>query len=363
MVRKMNTKSNKRRKSKTPNKSKAKKPCNRSMTGPSTSGLMPKPKINPAVPRSSLPPPIHQSTPVVGRLNRYDSIHFADQNPVFSAPTYPVYGENDDFQELQPANQRSSNQSANQRSSNESANQSSSNESANQRSSNQSANQSSNNQTNEFDNESSSYHSANQNASSLTSEHQFENPSTSHDGEDYPTSSDDSSNQNNSENLFENQPEQSNESILSTDTTISSLTEAEKKKYKQFRKEALKQREQMNLVEKTKILWFVHGKQEGDKRGREIFRDYGRNRKNERGQPENIKKKKVQDYLLDYYEENYNDLFTRWGRFFRMVCPISQREIHTWEKNLLATGCVDPLVIEKATSLPLRIEQPDAENP
>ena len=146
-----------------------------------------------------------------------------------------------------------------------------------------------------------------------------------------------------------------NESTELSDS-IQAFTPAEKAELKKFRKEGLQQRKQMSLIEKTKILWFIHGKKEAAKYGLEVFRKCGRSKKKERKQPSWLNKKKVQDHMDEYYKEHYNELYVKWGRFFLKACPISSREIKTWEDNLLTFGCIDPFLIEKATNLPLKID-------
>ena len=153
----------------------------------------------------------------------------------------------------------------------------------------------------------------------------------------------------------------SNQFIEESSDSIQAFTDAEKAELKKFRKEGIIQRNQMSLVEKTKILWYIHGKKEAAEFGRTVFRQCGRTDKKKRKQPDELKKTTVQGYLVKYYEDNYNELFTRWGRFFLKACPISSREIKVWEHNLTTYGCIDPFVIQKSTNLPLQISNQNLE--
>ena len=155
--------------------------------------------------------------------------------------------------------------------------------------------------------------------------------------------------------------DESNQFTEESSESIQAFTDAEKAELKKFRKEGIIQRNQMSLVEKTKILWYIHGKKEAAEYGRTVFRQCGRTDKKKRKQPDELKKTTVQGYLVKYYEDNYNELFTRWGRFFLKACPISSREIKVWEHNLTTYGCIDPFVIQKSTNLPLQISNQNLE--
>ena len=310
-----------KRKRNTSNQSKSKKKkANISQNQPSTSGL-PKPVFIAPAPRSTLPPPKYQSTP----LSQPPPIHFAQQEhvlpqPQFAEPALHQDGPLPESQNLIDLDEVRASANEHQLENQPEETVEESVESANQ---NSSANLESTNQSS-----SANLESSNQN-SSVNLE---------------------STNQNSSLNL-----DSTNQTSSSNDDSISTFSEADKKKIKEFRKEALHQRGQMNLIEKTKILWFLHKKQSADKKGREVFREFGRAKKKDRNQPAQLDKKSVQDYMAEYYEENYEELYTRWGRFFHKVCPIGNREYRAWEKNLLEFGCIDPNVIEKAPTLPLQI--------